>query len=317
MIRSLCLALLLAAPTVRADVPTRLGAAFETWAAEAGAGKAVLTIWHEGKHHSDVALGMDADTPVELASLGKAVTALCAVSLMEAGVWTAETKARDVLGIGPEDLSVAHFMTHSGGLGPDQTQGLMPLWLDTSADRSTQAARRALMREEQTGNLGEYAYNNENYAVLGAMIAAETGHPYADYCADAVLKGAGVTTAQLSARTGGMASWGGWQMSVQDYARLMHWAYGPEGIVGRVPEAWPHAAMGGGAYYGVGMTQRAFRGSMNYWHFGLLCFPGRMNAGSYAVRWMDEWSVVAAFDACPDWDRLIQLDGVLSRAVFQ
>jgi hypothetical protein len=106
-------------------------------------------------------------------------------------------------------------------------------------------------------------------------------------------------------------------MSVQDYARLMHWAYGPQGMIGKAPQDWPQAQMGGGAFYGVGMTQRRFRGAMNYWHFGGLCFPKRLNIGSYAVRWMADWSVVVAYDRCVDWDAMTRLDNVLARAVFQ
>ncbi len=316
MIRALVFAATFAAPVAMADVPARLDQAFRGWVADVGATAAVMTVWQGGIHHSDVAIGMSAQAPVELASLGKAVTALCTVTLMQSGLWSAGTTSLEVLGYGPDGVTVAQLMTHSTGFGPDQTQGDMPGWLDTPQDRAADAARQALMRDAQDGTADSYGYNNENYAVLGAMIAAQTGQSYGDYCKDAVLIPAGVTTARLSPRTGSMGAWGGWQMSVQDYARLMHWAYGPQGVIGKAPDDWPQAAMGGGAFYGVGMTQRAFRGQMNYWHFGLLCFPGRLNAGSYAVRWMDDWAAVVSFDRCLEWDQLIALDNVLARAVF-
>jgi len=317
MIRSVLCALLVVVSSAQADVPARLEMAFRGWADTVGVDAAVMTITRDGVHQGDVALGLAATAPVELASLGKAVTGLCAVSLIKSGQWTAQTTSREVLGWGPDGVRVGALMTHSAGIGPDQTQVAMQLWLDLDGHRAETAARRALGRAAQALEPGTYGYNNENYAILGAMIAAQTGQTYAAYCTDAVLVPAGVTTARLSPRTGSMASWGGWQMSVQDYARLMHWAYGAEGYVGAAPEAWPQAAMGGGAFYGVGMTQRAFRGSMNYWHFGLLCFPGRLNAGSYTVRWMDTWSVVIAHDTCTDWDAMIALDTALARAVFR
>ncbi|KIN64369.1 putative beta-lactamase [Sulfitobacter noctilucicola] len=300
-----------------ADVPARLDQAFRGWVEDVGAQAAVMTVWEGGTHNSDVAIGMSADTAVELASLGKAITALCVTDLIDKGIWAAETTSSGVLGYGPDGITLARLMTHSAGLGPDQTQSDMPRWLDTAEDRSDDAAQQALRRDGQSGLSGSFSYNNENYAILGAMIAAETGQSYAAYCKAAVLDRAGVTTAQISPRTGSMAAWGGWQMSVQDYARFMHWAYGPQGIIGSAPQNWPQAAMGGGAFYGAGMTQRAFRGSMNYWHFGLLCFPERMTAGSYAVRWQEKWSVVVSFDRCLDWDQLFALDAALARAVFQ
>lgn len=316
MVRAMILLMALAMPA-QADVPERLGIAFQSWARAAGVQKGVITILHKGQHHSDVALGMAADTPVELASLGKAVTALCSVSLIKSGVWTAETTSHSVLGYGAEGLSVGDFITHSSGLGPDETQVPMGRWLDRKKDRAEEAARHALGRKTQASQIGSYAYSNENYAVLGAMIARQTGESYDSYCKAAVLDPAGVTTARLSPRTGSMASWGGWQMSVQDYGRLIHWAFGPEGYVGSAPQDWPQVNIDVSAFYGVGMMQRPFRGSMNYWHFGLLCFPGRMNAGGYAVRWMEEWSVVAAFDQCADWGQLTELDRVLAQAVFK
>ena len=299
------------------SVPDRLEVAFRTWLAEAGATRAVMSIWRGGVPQRDVGIGMDAAEPVELASLSKAVTALCAAHLVETGVWSKKTSVREVLGRGPDRLTLEALLTHASGVGPDETQLAMQGWLDTEEDRATAVAKTALQRKQQDGTPGQFAYNNENYGILGAMIAAETGRDYVDFCAGAVLVPAGVTTASPSPRTGAMAAWGGWEMSAHDYARLMHWAYGPGGKIGRAPDRWPAADMGGGAFYGMGMTQRAFRGAMNYWHFGSLCFPGRLEAGSYAVSWMGDWSVVVAYDACVDWEAMFRLDGALAGAVFQ
>lgn len=316
-IRSLTLVLVCAAQTAWADVPDRLEAAFQGWVEGVGAKAAVMTIWHKDQHHRDVAVGMDADTPIELASLSKAVTAICAAHLIDIGEWTAETTSLSVLGYGPDDVTVGALMTHRAGLGPDETQGAMPVWLDTEKDRAADAAATALTRTPQTGTIGDYAYSNENYAVLAAMISAQTGVPHINFCKTNVLAPPQADTAMPSERTGSMAGWGGWMMTVKDYARLMHWAYGPEGMIGSEPENWPQADMGGGAFYGVGMTQRAFRGSMNYWHFGALCFPGRLNVGTYAVSWMAEWRAVVAYDRCLSWEDMMRLDNVLSGAVFQ
>ena len=317
MIRILTLIALLAAPAALADTAVRLEAAFRTWVAEHGAERAVITIWRGGVEQRNAAVGMEPTDPVELASLSKAVTALCAAQLVQTGTWTRDTTSRSVLGKGPQGLTVAALMTHSAGIAPDQTQVGMSDWLDTPEDRAARAADTALARKAQTGTIGSHTYNNENYAILAAMISAEVGVPHSRYCANAVLVPAGVTTADPSLRTGGMAAWGGWTMSVQDYARLMYWAYGPGGLIGRAPDRWPQSDMGGGAYYGVGMTQRQFRGAWNFWHFGLLCFGARMNAGTYAVMWMGDWSVVVAYDLCTDWDAMVGLDNALSRAVFQ
>ena len=306
-------------PSVAAAQATvdRLEGAFRVWLDEVDAPWGAIAIARAGQPQRNVGIGIEADFPVELASLSKAVTAMCVAHLIETGVWTKETRARDVLRKGPEGMTVAALLTHSTGLAPDGTQASMPGWLDKPEDRALEAAEAAFLRFRQDGTPGQYRYNNENYAILGAMISAQMGQSHVDYCPRVTLVPAGVTTAQPSHRTGGMASWGGWQMSVGDYAKFMHWAYGPSGKIGRAPERWPSAAMGGGAFYGMGMTQREFRGSMNYWHFGALCFPGRLNAGSYAVSWMGDWTVVVAYDACADWDAMVRLDQALAGAVFQ
>ena len=131
-----------------------------------------------------------------------------------------------------------------------------------------------------------------------------------------MLRPAGVTSAAPVARLSVLLSAGGWQVSVQDYARFVHWGYGGEGMIGRAPQNWPEQAMGGGASYGVGMVQRAFRGSTNFWHFGQLCFPQRVEAGSYVVQWEQDWLAVVAFDRCLDWDAMFELDHILTRGVF-
>jgi hypothetical protein len=69
--------------------------------------------------------------------------------------------------------------------------------------------------------------------------------------------------------------------------------------------------------YGVGMFQRPMRGAYNFRHFGALCFPGRVTSGAYAVIWLQDWSVVAAYDICPTWPDMAKLDQVLVEAVFQ
>ena len=311
----LCAALLGGGVTaVQADVVQRLETAFHGWVGEVGATAAVMTVWRQGTPQHDVGIGMSADAPVELASLSKMVTGLCAAHLIKQGRWTARTTSLEVLGIGPGDITVGGLLTHSAGIAPDRTQTRMPFWLDRNRHRASDVASRALADPLQTP--GSYTYNNENYAVLGAMIAAETGISYAEYCTQHVLVAAGVRDAQPSARSGAFLSWGGWQMPVQSYAQLMHWGFGADGLIGADPGRWPQADMGGGVSYGVGMVQRPFQGAVNYWHFGALCFPGRMNMGSYAVQWQQDWMVVVFYDRCLAWKDMVALDQALAAAVF-
>ena len=306
----------LAAASAYADVGNRVEAAFVAWAGSVGATDAALTLWIDGQPVRDVSLGQaSVDAPFELASLSKAITAACAARLIRNGVMTADTTTQDVLGEGPEGLTLAALLTHSGGLAPDDTQTLMAFWLDSSVDGAEVATARALERPVTDNK--DYSYNNENYAVAGEMIAAATGAEYEETCRAQVLDPAGVTRAQPSPRAGAFLPFGGWQMPLHDYARFLNWAYGPDGVVGRHVASLPATFLSQNVSYGMGMFQRRSGAGYNFWHFGALCFPGRLETGSYAVRWEEGISVVARYDVCLEREQMFELDQAMVGAVFQ
>ncbi len=304
-----------AASPTHADVGARVEVAFASWANKVGATDAALTYWVDGQPARDVALGQaDIETPVELASLSKAITAACVASLIRDGVMSAEMTTQETLQAGPVGLTLAALLTHSGGLAPDETQALMPLWLDSQVDGAEVATARALARlaSHQT----EYFYNNENYAVLGEMITAVAAADYEETCRARVLDPAGVEQARPSPRTGAFLPFGGWQMPLHDYARFLNWAYGPDGVVGAHAVHLPAKALSEHIYYGMGMFQRPWGPGYNFWHFGGLCLPGRIEIGSYAVRWQNGVSIVASYDVCLDNDQMFALDQAMVKAVF-
>jgi CubicO group peptidase (beta-lactamase class C family) len=227
-----------------------------------------------------------------------------------------------VLGYGRPGITVAQLVTHTSGLAPDQTQAVMYLWLDRDVDGADLASRRALGREAQAGSAGTFFYNNENYAVLGQMIAAATGQTYEVACTQRVITPAGARSAGPSPRTGQTLPWGGWHMTLEDYARILDWGYGPEGSavgpqaaiasLARVPGL---TSDGKGVGYGLGMFQLAKGTGYDVWHFGSWCYPLRHNVGSYAVRQVDGWRVVAAYDACVKSDAMRALFRAVSRGL--
>lgn len=312
----ICLALI-QTTSACAQTADRVAVAFANWAYDHDIEEAVLTLWHKGKFQRNVVIGEGAaDRPVELASLSKAITAVCVARMMQQGIWRAGTTSFEVLRYGAKGVTVAQLLTHASGLGPDQTQVLMPLWLGAKGDRSARAAQGALKRARQTAQPGRFAYNNENYAILGAMITAQMGEPYEEYCRRQVLVPPGALPATPSAASGSFLPFGGWQMSVQDYAAFMWHGYGPGGVVGQTLGRWPQTQVEGATSYGMGMFQRIVGETLNFWHFGALCLPGRLNKGSYGVIWQGAWQIVAAYDICPTWEQMAQLDRAMGRAVF-
>ncbi|KEJ90314.1 serine hydrolase domain-containing protein [Sulfitobacter donghicola] len=287
-----------------------LETAFGFWASDNKIPNPTMVVMHQGEI---VGSSGEIDTVVEIASLSKAITAVCAASLVSDGTWAADTTSADVLGYGPDGITVAQLITHTSGIGSDRTQTLMPLWVDSAEPRKTIATELALSQPLQ--GKGQFNYNNENYAILGQMIEVAVGARYQAVCSQRALTPAGVS-AKPSPQTGGMLPWGGWAMSAQDYARFHYYWFGPQGAYGAGSPASLLAPVQGGAEYGLGMFERDVAEHRNFWHFGLWCIDQRVNAGAYAVIWKGEWSVVATYDACVDWDAMGALDSALVKVVY-
>lgn len=257
----------------------------------------------------------NASAPIELASVSKSITGLCAAALSDSGQLAFDDSVRDVLGQGP-DVTVASLVTHTSGIVTDITQGLMFLWLDTEGDRADVVLT---MMKAPVGTPGVFAYNNVNYALLGLVIEASADGTYEEICQRYVLEPAGAR-GQASPRSGGFISWGGWAVSPRDLARVhSHW-FGPQTSTGQDPFAYPHVALDGtGVYYGLGTAFRenhADDGTYNFWHFGALCFPSRFNIGAFAVTWGGEWTAVLGYNGCVDDAARQELDRVMSRAAY-
>lgn len=253
-------------------------ALFEDWARNEGAEQTAIAILADGAPDAT----SNADTPFDLASNSKAITALCVLSLVDEGALSWDTTLVEVLGEDAPPATLADLVTHSAGIAPDSTQWRMGFWLNEDEPRHEHVTDIVLNRSRQKGSRGEFAYNNENYALLGRIIEVATGQPYEDTCRRRVLDPAGVSGA-VSPRFGGFAGWGGWRMSMADHAALLwHW-FGPEGRVGRDPLVLPHIERAQGSYYGLGMNYVAGEGGFRMSHAGAIAIPFGPKTGAFAV----------------------------------
>lgn len=309
----------LAVPAVAQDSHDRLNTAFADWLSAQGTTGALGTGARRADGAWDVRGKAHVHAPLsgELASVSKSITAACAHALVQDGRLGWGESVADHLGDAP-DVTVGELVTHTSGLGPDSTQNAMHRWLDDAQDPSGHASAQVLAavnaRGAQSGVRGQFSYNNENYALLGLVIEAVSGRAFFDYCRDALDLGDGI---RPSPRTGAMQPWGGLMADPSDYLAFFQVHYGPDSVIGADPFALPHAEMGGGAWYGMGMVFRAFRDSHNFWHFGALCFAGRLNVGAYAVLFEGNVGAVALYDGCHDWDAMQGLDAALAGAVYR
>ena len=288
----------------------RMQSAFDDWLDQNDA-QGVAAVAFEGVQVASLDGGQKADSPAELASVSKSITALCAVSLVEDGLLAYSDTVLGRLGRGP-DTSVASLITHSSGLTDDVTQPLMLRTLDTSKDSAPEVLDAIGPAD---GPVGVYAYNNVNYALLGLLIEDAANEPYEKTCRQRVLDIAGATGA-ASPRSGASLSWGGWHMMPADYVALHSYWFSTQTDMGRDPFAYPHVEVVEGVYYGLGTFFRKSRSGHNFWHHGALCMPGRFNIGSLAVTWQSEWSIFVSYDKCVDWNAMTNLDLALGQAAY-
>lgn len=293
----------------------RIENAWSAWVEAGGTETATLAVLRSGEVAHTAGRATSADAAMLLASLGKVVTAACIAALMEQGELTADTRVGELLTEpGPAGAqTIGALLTHSGGIWPDSTQGRAPT---LAGSPSETVARRALRRDPQLGAAGTFAYNNENYAILGLVIETITGEPYDQVCRRLVLDPLGIDSAALDGMWGAHGAWGGWSMSAADYARLVWATFGPDTAIGAAPEAWP-SVDAGGARYGMGVLWRAMRGRTFFWSSGMLCWAGEGNGG-YFASYGGEWLVVTLYADClAGTDRLRDLDAALFRAAVQ
>lgn len=298
-----------------ADDPviTRLEAAWSMWAKKNGVKHGAMIVTRRGKPAYTSEINASVDQQFDLASLSKAITAVCVDALVRQGKLHYDTALADILD-GPfrdpalGKATIAQLITHSAGLGPDSTQKTMVKWRGSTTPRHNQVTATVLARKKQKGPRGKHSYNNENYAVLGTVIEKVTGRPYVKACNQMVAKG----KAHVSPTYGGYAPWGGWTMSLTDYASFHARNFGRFN-----PSQGARVAVGGnGAHYGLGTYWRSSGRASNYWHFGALCFSSRESLGAFSVSWQGNWGVVVAYDICVTGKKAANLDSVLSKAVF-
>ena len=256
-----------------------------------------------------------------VASESKAITAVCIAKLVDAKKLTFATELKTVLKSyftknRPADkripaITIADLLTHSSGMTYDPSQGgpieqKLP-FTETNLEKQTKIAfETALGAKPGT----EYFYNNMNYAVLGFVIETITNQKYENYCGKTVLKPVGVTDAVLNPPWRIMASWGGWKISAEDYARFLEYFLPSKHLLKTTPAKWPQFSLGGGAYYSLGTLMRQNGTGYNFWHEGSWQWSGTPQAsfGAYFtvitenVRYMAEYSPTISDDAATDLD---------------
>lgn len=296
----------------------RAESAFLAWAQAVGIEKAAIAVGFEGALVSAAGIGQRADEPADVASLSKAITAMCLADVLAEKGLTFEARLGDVIdgvvNAQAADLTIGSLVAQSSGLDKDETQNHMWRWVNEENDRHQEAAILALTRGPNMAEIGQFNYNNENYAVLGWLISALTGEAYIETCKARIF---GEGSMGASDRWGAFTAWGGWKISAEDYLSFVHRYFGSGSDMAQNPEGLPNVYLGRQKYYGMGSFWRPSRGGgHNFWHFGRLCFEGANNsAGAYFASYGGKWSVSVNFSGCVTSEQQAALDSALWRAL--
>lgn len=146
--------------------------------------------------------GVDAATRFPVASVGKIFTACAVLRLVEEGRLDLDTPAARHLGGGIVDgfggmrrVTIRHLLTMTSGLPDYYTDDYLSDALDDrDGVQRPEVALRYAMGDAPLFAPGEgFDYSNTNYVMLGLILEAATGQPYARVLADRVFRPAGMT----------------------------------------------------------------------------------------------------------------------------
>ncbi|HEY1426987.1 MAG TPA: serine hydrolase domain-containing protein [Caulobacteraceae bacterium] len=135
------------------------------------------------------------DCVFRIASLTKQFTAMAVMMLEERGALSIDDPLERWLPDWPprgRRVTLRHLLNHTSGV-----------WRHDGADMPERTLRANLANDEVRRMIGEhsfefepgahYRYNNSGYLLLGAVIEAASGRPYADFLAEAIFQPLGMT----------------------------------------------------------------------------------------------------------------------------
>lgn len=268
-----------AATSAEREVATRVVEAFEGFLRRNDVAAGAVAIGHEGQRVATGAFGRGADEPAPIASLSKAITAVCAAETLAGanvplsstlGALVPELFARtDVADARLADITVAQLIGHDSGLRDDHVNRHHErVGIDGGEQQEAQFATIASF--ELAGEPGAgFRYSNANYLILGLVIEAVGGRPHDEICLDAALRPAGIDDASLSTSWPALSSFGGWELSAVDHLAFADtWFRGATFARLELATREVETALGDDASYGLGVLMRPVGSSVDLWHDG-------------------------------------------------
>jgi len=240
--------------------------------------------------------GLRPGQPARVASLSKAITAVCIARLVDDGRLSFTTPLATVLAntfrrfgnpVDPrfKTVTIEQLLMHRAGFAREPRPG--PRAHDIAG-----MYYKALATPLASDPGREMSYSNIGYLTLGVVVEAVTGSDYERYCRGAALapmKAAASIDPQLRDR----APNGGWRVSAADYAKFLQVFEPDAGVLGPVSRKWLESRNERPAY-GLGIYLRRTANGFVFSH------AGKSNAdegsGSYALKFDNGWTAVVTFE---------------------
>ena len=300
---------------------------FKDWMKKHKIKGGAIAISHNGRLVDTFGIKRNANTPAPVASLSKAITAVCTIKALEAsgnspdlslgeaipGIFSKNKKADSRY----KTVSIGQLITHNSGIHSRYHRKYIDSLLSLKKEKKEKQMKK-LLREKMSANPGTgYHYSNANYLALGLVIETLTGQSYEKYCNDNVLKPLNITSAKLYNTWRVMSSWGGWQISAKDYLDFANHYFAESKVMGSSPTDQVHTQRGNGVLYSLGTLARSTRSGYNFWHSGSWRWKAQSrNAkfGAYFAVYSNGYSISVNYDHDAYDGQQRELDKLLYRA---
>ncbi|HYC66976.1 serine hydrolase domain-containing protein [Brevundimonas sp.] len=273
-------------------------AAFTRWAQAYDVRQGAIAIRFRGQAAGGTGFGgRGIDDAAPVASLSKAITALCAARLIDAGRLDYETTVGEALaGFAaragePRDprlagVTLGQILSHRSGIPrslPFTTRRTE--WRPGMQSALEEQVRRVFAAPLEFEPGARYEYSNQGYVLLSYVIETAAGEDYESHCRRTVLEPARVTTARLNPMFPDTprAGAGGWTISVSDYARFADQLRPERAGHGPRTRAWLTERENDEPFYGLGYQYRGPPGRRVLAHNGLLNEPDLSVSALFAL----------------------------------
>ncbi len=290
-----------------------------------GVSDGAIAVSYQGELVSTAGKNRQADDNAPVASLSKAITAVCVIKAMTSnGIDPSATLVEVMpntladLEISDQrllDVTIAQLLLHNSGI---QTAHISALGTDIPTMRQEQKlwqlefiAVDGLSADPGSG----FEYANANYLILGIVIESVVAEDYETWCRREVLGPLGITRAGLSPSWAVLSAFGGWEISAVDYLKFVNANFKPDAMVGIDPSSTNLSiAVGQGARYGLGTVFRLQPSGAIYWHAGSFTWQSVQQSGrfgAYYAAYPNGFSVVVNLSDNLDGGRSVEIDRIL------